>query len=58
MRSFGEDATLGSILKMFDDYGVVLTFNALSKELYSLWQGTEENVAKFRVQLSQQIQIL
>ena len=35
-----------------------MTFNALSKELYSLRQGMGENVAKFRVCLSQQVQIL
>ena len=36
----------------------MVTFNALSKELYSLKQGFGENVAKFRVCLSQQVQIL
>ena len=33
-------------------------FDALSKELYSLKQGSGENVAKFGVHLSQQVQIL
>ena len=35
-----------------------MTFDALSKELYSLKQGTGENVAEFGVHLSQQVQIL
>ena len=39
-------------------YGVVMTFDTLSKELYSLKQGMEENVAELRVYLSQQVQIL
>ena len=57
-RSLGEDATLTDILPTLDKhYGMVMTFNAPSKELYSLKQGSRENVAKFRVCLSQ-IQIL
>ena len=44
---------------MLDEhYGMAMMFNALSKELYSLKQGSRENVAKFRVCLSQQVQIL
>ena len=36
-RSLGEDATLGDVLQMLDEhYGVMMTFNALSKELYSV----------------------
>ena len=35
-----------------------MTFHTLSKELYSLKQGMGENVAEFRVHLSQQVQIL
>ena len=58
-RSLGENATLGDILQMLDEhYGVVMTSNALSKELYSLRQGMGENVAKCKVHLSQQVQIL
>ena len=58
-RSLGEDATLTDILQMLDEhYGVVMTFNTLSKELYYLKQGSGENVAEFRVHLSQQVQIL
>ena len=58
-RSLGEDATLTDILQMLDKhYGVVMTFDALSKELYSLKQDSRENVAEFRVCLSQQVQIL
>ena len=44
---------------MLDEHcGMVMTFNILSKELYFLKQGSWENVAKFRVCLSQQAQIL
>ena len=44
---------------MLDEhYGVMMMFDALSKELYSLKQGSGENVAKFRVCLLQQVQIL
>ena len=44
---------------MLDEYyGMVMTFNDLSKELYSLKQGSRQNVAEFRVCLLQQIQIL
>ena len=39
-------------------YGMVITFSALNKELYSLKQGSGENVAEFRVHLLQQVQIL
>ena len=58
-RSLGEDATLNDILQTLDEhYGVVMTFDALSKELYSLKQGSGEDMAKFGVCLPQQIQIL
>ena len=58
-RSVDEDAALTDILQMLDEhYGVVMLFDALSKELYSLKQGSRENVAKFGVHLSQQVQIL
>ena len=39
-------------------YGVIMTFNALSKELHSLKQGSSKNIAEFRVHLLQQVQIL
>ena len=39
-------------------YGTVMTLDTLSKELYSLKQGSGENVAKFGVHLSQQVKIL
>ena len=39
-------------------YGMVMTFDTLSKELYSIKQTPGENVAEFRVCLSQQVQIL
>ena len=58
-RSLGENATLNDILQMLDEhYGAVITFDALSKELYSLKPGLGENVAEFWVCLSQQVQIL
>ena len=58
-RRLGKDATLSDILQMLDKhYGIVMTFDALSKELYSLKQGSGENIAKFGVCLSQQVQIL
>ena len=44
---------------MLDEhYSIMMTFNTLSKELYSLKQGSRENVDKFRVCLSQLVQIL
>ena len=53
MRSLGEDATLGNVLQTLDEcYGVIMTFDTLSKELYSLKQGMGENVAEFGVCLS------
>ena len=59
VRSLGKDATLSNVLKMLDEhYSVMMTFDALSKELYSLKQGMGENVAKFGVCLSTQVQIL
>ena len=52
-RSLGEDATLSDNLQMLDEqYGVVMMFNALSKELYSLKQGSGRNVAEFRVSVA------
>ena len=58
-RSLGEGATLTNVLQMLDKhYGMVMTFYTLSKELYSLKQGSRENVTKFRVHLTQQVQML
>ena len=43
---------------MLDEhYGVIMTFDALSKELNSLKQGPNDNIAEFGVHLSQQVQI-
>ena len=57
-RSLGEDTTLNDVLQtLAKHFGVVMTFNTLSKELYSLKQGSGEKMAKFRVHLSQQVQI-
>ena len=58
-RSLVKDATLNDILQTLDEhYGMVMTFNTLRKKLYSLKQGSGENVTKFVVHLSQQVQIL
>ena len=58
-RSLDEDATLTDILQTLDKhYGMVMIFDTLSKEFYSLKQGFRENVAEFGVCLSQQVQIL
>ena len=46
-RSLGGNATLLDILQTLDEhYGMAMTFDALSKELYSLKQGSGENMAK------------
>ena len=58
-RSLGKDATLTDNLQMLDEhYDMVMMFDTLSKELYSLKQGSRENVAKFGVHLWQQAQIV
>ena len=38
-------------------YSVVMTFDVLSKELFSLKQGSNKNVAEFRVHFLQQVEI-
>ena len=58
-RSLGEDATLNDVFKTLGKhYSIVMAFNTLSKDLYSLKQGSGENVAEFGVHFSQQVQIL
>ena len=58
-RSLGEDITLNDVLQILDEhYGVTTMFNTLSNDLYSLKQGSSENMAEFGVCLLQQIQIL
>ena len=58
-KSLGKDATMGNVLQMLDKhFGIVMTFDTLSKERYSFKQGMGENVAEFRVHLSKQVQIL
>ena len=58
-RSPGKDTTLNDNLQILDKhYGVVMMFNTLRKELYCLKQGSGENMAEFRVHLSQQVHIL
>ena len=58
-RNLSEDTTVTDVLQMLDEhYGVMMMFDALSKELYSLKQGSRENVANFAVQLLQEVQIL
>ena len=48
-RGLGEDAILSNVLQMLDDhYGVIMTFDTLSKELYSLKQGSGKNVAEYQ----------
>ena len=50
---------LTDVLQMLDKhYGMVMTFDALSKELCSLRQTQGENVAEFGVHMSQQVYIL
>ena len=40
-RSLGKHATLNDVLQMMDEhYGIVMRFDTLSKELYSLKQGS------------------
>ena len=58
-RGLGKDFTLSDILHTLDKhYGVVMKFDTLSKELYSLKQGLGVNVAEFWMCLLQQVQIL
>ena len=46
--SLDEDTTLNYILQTLDKhYGIVMMFNTLGKELYSLKQGSGENMAEF-----------
>ena len=57
-RSLGEDATLNDVLQMLDKYyGVIMMFGALSRELYSLEQGSRKNIAECGAHLLQQIQL-
>ena len=58
-RSLEKNATLNNVLQMLDEHhGVVMMHDALSKELYSLKQGSGKNMARFRVCLLEQVQIL
>ena len=54
---WNENGNCGTGQQLDEHYGVVMTFNTLRKELYSLKQGMGENVADFGVCLSQQVQI-
>ena len=57
-RNLGKDTTLNDVFQMLDEhYVVVMIFDALSKELYSLNQGPQENITEFGVCLLQHIQI-
>ena len=50
---------MSDVLQTLDEhYSVVITFDILSKELYSLKQGSRENVAELGIHLLQQVQIL
>ena len=51
-------AYLMSPQTLAEHYGIAMVFDALSKKLHSLKQGSGENVGKFGVQLSQQVLIL
>ena len=52
-QSLGKDATLQEVLQVLDDhYGVVMTFNALHKELYMLLQGYQEGMSEYGIQLA------
>ena len=58
-RSLGKDATLNDVLQTLDEhYGMVMMFDSLNKNLYSLKQESGENMAEFGVHLLQQVQIL
>ena len=58
-RRLGKDAMLNDVLQTLDEhYDMVMTFDVLSKELCFLKQGSGENMAKFGVCLSLQVQIL
>ena len=55
-QSLGKDVTLSDVLKMLDEhYGVVMMFDAFSKELYILKQGLGEKAAEFGVCLLQPV---
>ena len=58
-RSLVKDATMNNVVQMLGEhYGVLMMFNTLIKELYSLKQGSSENIAEFGVCLLHQVQIL
>ena len=58
-QNVGKDVVLNDVLQiLYEHYGVVMTFDALRKELYSIKQGLRENVAEYRVLLLQQFQII
>ena len=58
-QSLGEDATLQEVLRMLDEhYGVVMTIDALNKELYMLCQGYQVDVSTYGVQLAQHVKII
>ena len=58
-QEFRQGCYLNQHLVVLDKYyGMVMTFDTLSKELYSIKQGSRGNVAMFRVCLLQQVQIL
>ena len=52
-QSLGEDATLSDVLQMlYKHYGVVMMFDTLSKEFYSLEHRFREKVVEYEVHLS------
>ena len=58
-QSLGTDATLQEVMQMLDEhYGVVMTFNALNKQLYMLHQGYQEGMSKYDVWLAWHVWII
>ena len=55
--SLGKD-TLSDVLQMLDEhYGIIMTFDSLNNELFSLKQRSGKNMAEFGMHLSEQVQI-
>ena len=54
-KSLGEDSTFYLLLILGEHYGMVMMFDTLSKEDYSLKQRSGENAAEFRMCLLQKV---
>ena len=58
-QNLGKDTTLQEQLQMLDKhYGVVMTFDALNKELYMLHQGYQEGMSEYGVWLALHVWII